>query len=220
MPFCTTCGASVSGAFCDQCRTPADAAAQVRSAPAIPDPRQIASGDPSAQRKISPALSIVLGGLVLGGIGAAGVAGWIAHRAGQAGVARDREHTGAISFQARGAGGNDARAEIATSVGQLPSWVPVYPGSEGTAAFAVGGTGNGEGESGNFTFTTSDDGVRVKSFYTNKCKDLGMEVSTDKTTPDGGTIIAEAEGGLRRSLTVVIAAHSGQTVVTLTYGLE
>ena len=80
------------------------------------------------------------------------------------------------------------------------------------------GTGNDGEEGGNFTFTTSDDAGRVKSFYTDKCKDLGMKLNLESTTPDGGMIVAADEGGYRRSLTVIVGGHPGATTVNVTYG--
>jgi hypothetical protein len=144
----------------------------------------------------------------------------VAHRARQAGLMIDRGRDGGVSFNVRGSDGKDARVEFGTSVGKLPSWVPVYPGSEGRSTFAVRGTGNGEGEGGNFTFTTPDDGAKVKAFYADKCKDLGMKVQMETSTPEGGLIIAADEGGERRALTVVVGGHSGETTVNLTYGLK
>jgi hypothetical protein len=222
MPFCTKCGASVAGAFCNQCGTPVSAAAQEQPAPAAGYQQPVGPGVTPGPRKTSPVvwiLVIVLGLFVLGGIATVGVIGFVAHRAArQAGLAIDRSRDGGVSFNVRGADGKDARVEFGTSVGKLPSWVPVYPGSEGRATFAVRGTGNGEGEGGNFTFTTSDDGARVKAFYADKCKDLGMKVNLETTTPEGGMFIAADEGGEKRSLTVVIGGHGGQTTVNVTYG--
>jgi hypothetical protein len=220
MPFCTKCGASVSGAFCNQCGTPAGAAAQGQPAPAGSYAQPVAPGGSPAPRKTSPVvwiLVIVLGLFVLGGLSIVGVIGYAAHRARQAGVVFDRTHDGGFSIQARGADGKDARVEFGSSVGKLPSWVPVYPGSDGRATFSVRGTGNGAEEGGNFTFTTSDDSAKVKSFYSDKCKDLGMKANLDTTTPEGGMIVAADEGGDERSLTVVIGGHSGNTTVNVTY---
>jgi hypothetical protein len=104
------------------------------------------------------------------------------------------------------------------SVGALPSWVPVYPGSEGHATFTV--TGNGEGGAGDFAFVTSDSEPSVTFFYAQRCRDMGMKVSVDTTTLDAGTVTAEDEGGERRSLTVEVRGHSGQTTVNVTYGLK
>jgi hypothetical protein len=225
MAFCTKCGASVAGAFCNQCGTPVSAAAQGPPAPAAAPYYQqpVGPGAAPGPRKTSPVvwiLIVVLGLFVLGGIATVGVIGLVAHRARQAGLMIDRGRDGGVSFNVRGADGKDAHVEFGTSVGKLPSWVPVYPGSEGHSNFSVRGTGNGSGEGGNFTFTTSDDGARVKAYYADKCKDLGMKVNLETTTPDGGMFIAADEGGEKRSLTVVVGGHSGETTVNVTYGVK
>jgi len=222
MAFCTTCGASVTGAFCNQCGTPVGAAAQGQPAPAAPYRQPAGPGAAPGPRKTSPivwVLVIVLGLFVLGGIATVGVIGFVAHRVHQAGLIPERGRDGSVQFNVRGADGKNAHIEFGATAGKLPSWVPVYPGSEGHANFAVRGTGgNEEGEGGNFTFTTSDDGARVKSFYADKCKDMGMKVNLETTTPDGGMFIATDDSGEKRSLTVVIGGHAGETTVNVTYG--
>src|SRR5580692_4424114 len=159
MPFCTTCGANVTGTFCSQCGTPAAGAA----APAPPPIQQPAATpytppaappyQPPAQpygqpmppagppvvvvRKTSPivwVLVIVLGLFVLGGIAVAGAVAYFAHKVHQA-VSVDGR-TGGVTLHARGNDGKDAVIQFGGS-GKLPSWVPVYPGSEGKAQFAV-----------------------------------------------------------------------------------
>lgn len=223
MPFCTTCGAQVAGAFCSQCGTPVSAAAQEQPMTEASYRQPVGPGVPPAPRRTSPivwVLVIVLGLFVLGGLATVGVIGFGIHRARQAGLILDRGRSDGFSFQVRGADGKNARVEFGTSVGRLPSWVPVYPGSEGRATFAVRGAGDGEG--GNFTFTTFDDGARVKSFYADKCKDLGMKVNLETNTPEGGMFIAadEGAGGEKRSLSVVVGSHSGRTTVNVTYGVK
>jgi hypothetical protein len=221
MAFCTTCGANVTGAFCSQCGTPVAAAAQGQTGPpATPYAQPAVPGGPPVAQKTSPivwVLIIVLGFLVLGGLGVVGVAGYIAHRARQAGVFFDRGRDGGFAFQARGADGKNARVEIGGSAGKLPSWVPAYPGSE--AVLAIRGTGDGGSEGGNFTFTTPDSASRVKAFYEDKCKELGLQTQVETSAGEGGTIVATDEGADRRSLTVVVGGSlSGRTTVNVTYG--
>jgi hypothetical protein len=168
-------------------------------------------------RKTSPivwVLVIVLGLFVLGGIAVAGAVAYFAHKVHQA-VSVDGK-TGGVTLHARGNDGKDAVIQFGGS-GKLPSWVPVYPGSEGKAQFAVRGTGDDGAEGGSFVFTTADDAARVKSYYTDKTKDMGMKLNLDTTTPEGGMIVATDEGD-RRSLTVIIGGHTGETSVNVTYG--
>jgi nitrate reductase NapE component len=99
MAFCTSCGAQVTGAFCNQCGTPAGhpAATPASSAPQAPPPppAQAVWTTPAAApaapptRKTSPliwVLVIVLGLFVLGGIAVVGAGIFVVHKARQAGL--------------------------------------------------------------------------------------------------------------------------------------
>src|SRR5262245_48929391 len=87
MAFCTSCGANVTGAFCNQCGTPARAAAGQPAPPPAPTVPQ-APGAPVA-RKTSPlvwVLVIVLGLFVMGCLAFVGVGFFFVHKAKQAGI--------------------------------------------------------------------------------------------------------------------------------------
>ena len=93
MAFCTNCGANVTGAFCNQCGTPAGAArgqAMPQAMTPAPSPvPQPAPGVAPAPRKTSPivwVLVIVLGLFVLGFIGVVGAGYFVVHKARQAGL--------------------------------------------------------------------------------------------------------------------------------------
>jgi hypothetical protein len=111
MAFCTTCGANVTGAFCNQCGTPAAAAGAASSSapppaagplqpaaapytqPAATPYMQPAGAPPYATqpvpRKTSPivwVLCILLGLFVLFGIGIFGAGWFVMHKARQAGL--------------------------------------------------------------------------------------------------------------------------------------
>jgi hypothetical protein len=227
MPFCTICGANVTGTFCSQCGTPATGAAAPTPQPAAayppaaaaPYPQPVAPGVPPVARKIVWVLVIVLGLFLLGGIAVAGFVAFVAHRVHQAGVAFDRNGDGGFTMQTRDKDGKSASLQFGGK-GKAPSWVPVYPGSEGKSQFAISGTGDG-GEGGVFTFITSDDPERVKSFYSDKARGMGMTLNLDTTTAGGGMIVAAEEGGDRRTLHVTVAGHSGAgTAVTVAYGRQ
>jgi hypothetical protein len=230
MPFCTKCGANVSGTFCSQCGTPAASAAAQAPPPQAPPPQaapyvQAAPytqpGTPYGQpapRKTSPivwVLVIVLGLFVLGGLAVVGSVAYFAHRVHQA--VQINPGGDGFAIKARGDDGKDASVQFGGSIGKLPSWVPAYPGADPKGTFSVK-SGNGEG--GNFTFTTSDDTDKVKAFYADKCKDLGMKTNLETTTSDGAMFVAADENGDKRSLTVVIGKSGRETTVNVTYGLK
>src|SRR5450759_2761993 len=77
MAFCTSCGATVQGAFCQQCGTPLSAAAAQSAAPQAA-PTAVAP----VKGKIGPVVGILLavaGIIVLGIIGLAGAGLYVAH---------------------------------------------------------------------------------------------------------------------------------------------
>lgn len=93
MPFCTKCGASVGGAFCSQCGTPASAASGQPSSPPAAQPQSTAaSGSAPAVRKTSPIVwvfVVILGLFLVGGLLVGGVTLFVVHKARQAGISPD-----------------------------------------------------------------------------------------------------------------------------------
>src|SRR5437667_8479257 len=104
MAFCTTCGATVTGAFCNQCGTQARSQASAGggqpaggsvtpSVTPTPLSPQVSQPGPAAMapvvRKTSPivwVLVAVLGLFVLGGIAVLGAGYFVIHKARQAGL--------------------------------------------------------------------------------------------------------------------------------------
>ena len=93
MAFCTSCGATVQGAFCPQCGTPVSAAAQAAAPPPgqmspVPPQAQMAPpplAAPPAKGKISPlvwVLLVIVGIVVLGIVGLIGTGMYIARNPG------------------------------------------------------------------------------------------------------------------------------------------
>lgn len=163
-------------------------------------------------RKTSPlvwVLVAVLSFFVLCGIAAMVTFGYVAHRVHQA-VSVD--HDGNVSIKAQGADGGSI---VFGKGGKVPAWVPSYPGADEQATFSVKA---GDGEGGNFTFKTSDDPTKVKQFYQDKAKDLGMKIALDSSSDEGGMFVAAEDSGDKRSLTVVVGRSGGDTTVNVTYG--
>jgi hypothetical protein len=247
MAFCTRCGANLTGSFCSLCGNPAQGVTgQPQSAPpgapaqsAMPTTQQPVTGAPPqggpipAQqappmlpagpipRKTSPIVWVlvgVLGVILLGWMATAAVVGIVAHRLHQAGVAVNNGRDGGVKLQTRGADGKQVEVEFGGSGGKLPSWVPEYPGSKESGHFAARGSSETGEEGGAFIFTTSDPPDRVKSFYMDKAKELGMKSTVDTTTSQGGIFVAAEEGDHPRSLTVMMGSSGNQTTVNLMYG--
>jgi hypothetical protein len=101
---------------------------------------------------------------------------------------------------------------------KLPSWTPVYPGAKQEGGFSATGAGGAE-EGGTASFTTSDPGSKVLSYYREKGTALGMQVVTQTASAEGGMLVmAEASGN--RSLSVIVGGASGNTTIHLTYGVK
>jgi hypothetical protein len=128
-------------------------------------------------------------------------------RNGKFSITADDDHGGTATMQFGGAAANK----------DLPSWVPKYPGSEGTSTFAVRGSGGDLAEGGSFTFNTPDSGEKVMQFYRDKAQDLGLKIKVSSTTGDTSMIVA-TEDDDKRSLTVIAGSHPGSTGVSVTYG--
>jgi hypothetical protein len=130
-------------------------------------------------------------------------------RNGKFSITADDDRGGTATMQFGGAANNN----------DLPSWVPKYPGSEGTSTFALKGSAANGSDGGTFTFTTPDSGEKVTQFYRDKIQDLGLKVKMSSTSGDTNMIVA-TEDGDRRSLTVIIGNHTGSTGVSVTYGTK
>jgi hypothetical protein len=99
MPFCSSCGATVNGAFCNQCGTPVRPAAGAAPPPmpaqpmSPPPPAYPAAAPPVAvARKTSPIvwiLIIIVGLFVLGGMAVVGTGMFFLHKVKQAGIDPD-----------------------------------------------------------------------------------------------------------------------------------
>jgi hypothetical protein len=131
----------------------------------------------------------------------------------------DQARNGKFSITADDDHGSTATMQFggAATTNDLPSWVPKYPGSEGTSTFALKGSGADGSDGGSFTFTTPDSSDKVMQFYRDKIQDLGLKVKMSSTSGDTSMIVA-TEDGDKRSLTVIIGSHPGSTSASVTYG--
>jgi hypothetical protein len=128
----------------------------------------------------------------------------------------DQAKNGQFKMSATGDDGT-ASMEIGGGASKLPAWVPNYPGSTAQGTFAIKGSGgDGAGEGGNFTFTTTDAASKALTFYQDKAKELGMKISLNTTTDQGGMFIASDDDS-KRTLTVVVGGDSGNTTVNISY---
>jgi hypothetical protein len=100
----------------------------------------------------------------------------------------------------------------ASASGQMPGWMPVYPGSSPTGTFS---TQTKEGSQSSFTFKTQDAAAKVMSYYQDQLKSSGFSINMATNTPQGGMVMAE-DIGKTHSLMITASSSSDGTDVSLT----
>lgn len=131
-----------------------------------------------------------------------------------------------ISFDARGEGEKGSvniqseRGRISIGEGStkdLPSWLPVYPGSDPQASYS---STMDEGVSGGFQFQTTDSADLIVQFYEEKLKKKGFKVNTSSYKQDGklagGFVGAETDDGVK-TVTVNFSVEKLTTTVMVAY---
>jgi hypothetical protein len=127
-----------------------------------------------------------------------------------------------------GGGGSTGKVEIKTADGvarlgaggQLPSWLPSYPGADTKGTFSA--TGN-TGETGSFAFTTKDPFDRVLNFYEDGLKKAGLHVTRTVTGSDGkssGAVLNGEDESKNRTAAVILGASDEGTTVSLTFSAK
>jgi hypothetical protein len=133
-------------------------------------------------------------------------------------VSFDDVKNGRIRLSATGDDGEMANVEIGAGAGQLPKWVPTYPGARAQGNMtAKGEAADGMGEGGMVSFSTTDSASKVLSYYESKCRELGMTVDASATTADGGTLAATDEAG-NRAIHVMVGGSGDNTTIAVTFG--
>lgn len=88
-----------------------------------------------------------------------------------------------------------------------PAWVPVYPGSTPEGAFSAHAA---DGNSGTWSFKTSDGADKVILYYQDQLKSAGLNVSMTASEVGGGMVTAE-DSGKTRTIIVTAGSSSGAT---------
>jgi hypothetical protein len=158
MAFCTSCGATVNGAFCPQCGTPVSVAASQPATPAPAAMPPVAGPVPPGmpvRRKTSPlvwVLVIVLGIFILGGVAVVGTGMFLMHKARQAGIDPDlwRHNPGlAAAKMAAAVNPNLEIARVNDDAGTI-TFRDKRSGKETTVTFA-------DARNGRFKFSAEDE---------------------------------------------------------------
>jgi hypothetical protein len=97
--------------------------------------------------------------------------------------------------------------------GDLPSYVPLYPGTTPEGTYSAETT---EGRSGAFTIKTEDDLEEVMDFYVSELEKRGLEIFNKTTAQEGAFLMARSSD---EALTVNVAfsVESGGTQVVVNF---
>jgi len=126
----------------------------------------------------------------------------------------DDARNGRFHISTEDENGKRASVDFGGSASRLPSWVPLYPGTTPEVPFSGSDT---NGESGSFTFTTSDPPSKIFDFYREKYRELGLQEGSTQTTTDEGGMMTGSDEGSKRSLTITVGQSNGQTTVSGLY---
>jgi hypothetical protein len=129
-----------------------------------------------------------------------------------------------VSIGAQGATVTDEKGQTSTygataGTGDVPSWVPTYPGGQAQGAFNAN---TPEGKAGTFSVSTGDPVDQVMEFYEVELKEAGFNVSTTNTSSSdgntGGTVTGTTEDEKRTIGVLVSTGDQGGSQAMITYG--
>ncbi len=111
----------------------------------------------------------------------------------------------------------ETRYGAGAGAGELPSWVPVYPGaSESQATFS---SRSGEGVTGMWTLGTDDAVEQVKSYYESKLEDEGYAVTVQTFSGGEGemAVVTGTREDPDRQVSVTVNREGGRTQAVIQY---
>jgi hypothetical protein len=133
-------------------------------------------------------------------------------------VSFDDVKNGRFRLSATGDDGQVATVEMGAGTGQMPKWVPAYPGARAQGnVTAKGEAEDGMGEGGMVSFASDDPPAKVLDFYESKLKEMGMNVDVSARSSDGGTLVGRNEDE-KRTIHVVVGSHDGGSSIAVTFG--
>ncbi|HTB12573.1 MAG TPA: hypothetical protein VK752_13420 [Bryobacteraceae bacterium] len=94
----------------------------------------------------------------------------------------------------------------------VPSWVPVYPGSspQGTMSST-----SQEGSQNTFTFKSADPATKIITYYSDQLKTAGFTINMTTTTDQGGMVQASDEGK-KHTISVIVGTSADGTETAIT----
>jgi hypothetical protein len=94
----------------------------------------------------------------------------------------------------------------------VPSWVPVYPGSspQGTMSST-----SPEGSQNTFTFKSKDPSTKIIAYYSDQLKSAGFTINMTTTTDQGGMVQA-SDDAKKHTITVIVGTSGDETSTAIT----
>jgi hypothetical protein len=103
------------------------------------------------------------------------------------------------------------------TVGDIPAWVPVLPGSETESPHVVESEGK---TSGGFQLRSTESVEAATAFYRERLEADGFEVNVNSFSvgeADSGAVVIGSQGDGQRSVTAMIRTDEGATRVVVSY---
>jgi hypothetical protein len=94
----------------------------------------------------------------------------------------------------------------------VPSWVPVYPGSSPQGTMTATGQ---DGSQNTFTFKSKDPSTKIIGYYSDQLKAAGYTINLTTTTDQGGMVLATDEGK-RHTISVSVGTSGDGTETAIT----
>jgi hypothetical protein len=94
----------------------------------------------------------------------------------------------------------------------VPSWVPVYPGSKPQGTMSSTST---EGSQNTFTFKSTDAANKIITFYSDQLKAAGFVINMTTTTGEGGMVQA-TDDAKKHTISVIVGSSADGTETAIT----
>jgi len=118
---------------------------------------------------------------------------------------------GNSAVTATGADGSTVKYGAATG-NDVPSWVPVYPGSSPKGTMS---STSPDGSQNTFTFQSKDPATTIITYYSDQLKAAGFTINMTTTTDQGGMVQATDEGK-KHTISVIVGTSSDGTETAIT----
>ena len=117
--------------------------------------------------------------------------------------------TGGLTLQ----GSDGSTVKYGNTTGNnVPSWVPVYPGSNPQGLVSAT---SAEGTQNTFSFKSTDPASKILTFYTDQLKAAGFTINMTTTTEQGGLVQASDEGK-KHVVNVMVGTNADGTETGIT----